>query len=96
MECETALCTLPSLQVATVPSQYILSDQLSPSFCPGILGSKALQAIYADEENSWEIKIGAALLWAVHQVRGRKREEEEEGNPAVKGSAVLSDCKQVC
>mmetsp|Transcript_27678 Transcript_27678/g.71300 ORF Transcript_27678/g.71300 Transcript_27678/m.71300 type:complete len:662 (+) Transcript_27678:19-2004(+) len=53
--------------VATVPSQYILSDQLSPSFCPGILGSKALQAIYADEENSWEIKIGAALLWAVHQ-----------------------------
>ncbi|KAF5834261.1 hypothetical protein DUNSADRAFT_9173 [Dunaliella salina] len=53
--------------VATVPFQYILSDQLSPSFCPGIPESAALQAIYADEENSWEIKIGAALLWAVNQ-----------------------------
>jgi len=64
----TAWTRTRDVQVATVPAKYILPSSLSPSFCPGIPSSPALRAIYTDEDVRWEIRVGAALLWAVHQV----------------------------
>lgn len=53
---------------ASVPSQYILSNSRSPRFCQAVQASPAMQAIYAEPDHVWEIKVGAALLWAVRQV----------------------------
>lgn len=54
--------------VASVPMEYVLSA--CPSLSLHAARSAALQPVFASD-TAWEIKLGAALLWSVQQVRGQ-------------------------